>query len=476
MMLISSAIIAFAARGDLWLDEIWSVDFARMAASPFDIVHFHHDNNHVLNTFFLYFVRAQRTLYLYRLLAIACGIGSVILAGLIARQWGRLEALCAIILTGTSYPLVLYFSEARGYAPAMFFALLAYFILRRGSDRLPPALAFWITCILGTLSHLTFVIAIVAMAIGTLRKVMRSAIYCAPPLLFAAWWYAYFTRDLVFGRGPVYSTRDVIVQAATLALGLPAVPFLAIVSILLVVAAAALELYRHRDDQWLFFLMICLVAPAALLVVRPRYLYFRYLIVCFPFFYLLLSYLIGRISQRRWIAPLAIAILVSGHVGRDYALIRLGRGQYRAALAHIAASTSSDVLRVGSDDDVANGIVLKFYARYLPATKTLRYIPIDAAASEPPEWFLLHTQRVDEQPAPGLVLRGAGTYRFVARYPFGGISGWQWFLFRRLQMPAKPGSIRMKPSSTAQRSIAIERRSSIAGTGRASCVMSIDFT
>ena len=44
------------------------------------------------------------------------------------------------------------------------------------------------------------------------------------------------------------------------------------------------------------------------------------------------------------------------------------------------------------------------------------------------------------------------------------------------QIPAQPGSIREKPCSRAQRSIAIEARSSTSGIGRMSRVRSIDFT
>jgi len=44
------------------------------------------------------------------------------------------------------------------------------------------------------------------------------------------------------------------------------------------------------------------------------------------------------------------------------------------------------------------------------------------------------------------------------------------------QRPARPGSIRVQPSSTAQRSMAIETRSSTSGIGRASLERSIDFT
>jgi hypothetical protein len=52
--LLSSALIVAAARGDLWLDELVSLSFARNAHSIADIfVRFPYDNNHPLNTLFL---------------------------------------------------------------------------------------------------------------------------------------------------------------------------------------------------------------------------------------------------------------------------------------------------------------------------------------------------------------------------------------------------------------------------------------
>ncbi|HEY3054053.1 MAG TPA: hypothetical protein VGK04_11770 [Thermoanaerobaculia bacterium] len=101
---VSSAMIAAAARGDLWYDEIWSLHFAGMASAPLDIAHFHHDNNHVLNTVYLFLVRTQPLLYVDSLLAVVCGVLSVLVAGWIVREWGRIEALSAMLLTGIAYP------------------------------------------------------------------------------------------------------------------------------------------------------------------------------------------------------------------------------------------------------------------------------------------------------------------------------------------------------------------------------------
>lgn len=52
----------------------------------------------------------------------------------------------------------------------MFFALLSYAIIRRtrNHERLAFLFAFWITCILGTLLHLTFVMFIVAVSMASL--------------------------------------------------------------------------------------------------------------------------------------------------------------------------------------------------------------------------------------------------------------------------------------------------------------------
>ena len=272
MFLLSAALIIAAARGDLWLDEIWSLYFARHAHSVLDVfVRFHHDNNHPLNTLFLYLAGERKSLFVYRLLAVLSGIGSVLLVGSIARKdWGYPEALCSVALAGTSYPLLLYFSEARGYAPAIFFALAAYALLRHTLQRfrLRGLLLFWAACILGMVSHATFIMVSIAFAAGGLAhefrvagplrsKALRWTALQLPPLLFFAWWYMFFLKNMTTGGGPVYGTMAVIGQASALLLGFPDAPAFhvaAILSVLILIVLGANSLGRKRGMQARSFL------------------------------------------------------------------------------------------------------------------------------------------------------------------------------------------------------------------------------
>jgi hypothetical protein len=452
--LLSSALIIAAARGDLWMDEIWSLSFARNAHSFRDVFVCFYDNNHPLNTLFLYCVGEQKTLYIYRLLAVLSGIGSVFFVGYIARkEWGYPEALCSIVLTGTSYPLLLYFSEARGYAPAIFFSLVSYAALRHNMQhfRLVRLVLFWATSILGILSHTTFIMLIMACVVGSLAhevygigsfrgKALRFMAHHIPPLIFFAWWYMFFVKNLVIGGGPIYGTWTVIGQASALLSGFPDALGFRGAAILLVLALVALgtsSLLQERDMQGPFFLTILLFSPALLLIVtQPKYLYFRYFVICFPFFFLLLSYLVCkcyRLFPYRWRCLLfgAMIMLIAGQAQRDYLLLKHGRGQYSAALEYISESSPKGIVRVGSDHDFRNQRLFDFYSLRVAAGNNLRYVKQPKWHEELPDWILTHSQDVSYQPQEGLDVKGIGIYRLIHVYRFSGISGWNWFLFKR---------------------------------------------
>ncbi len=448
------ALLLASARGDLWFDEIWSLSFVQSATSWWDVfTRLHHDNNHPLNSLFLYFFGLHQPFWVYRLPAVLAGIGSILLLGKIARRWGSFEEAAVVLVAGMAYPFLLYGSEARGYMPAIWWGLLSYVIReawhrKRHWGRL---LLLWMTMILGTLSHFTFIILLLSlfflgvweefMAPATrLRKIRRLTVCWFPPFLFFAWFYWFFSRDMIIGGGPVVNKGDVLCRMAAILAGTPeidGIPVLTFIGIILVIVAGILVMYRE-GERWLFYCCVLLVVPALfLLLVRSDYFYFRYLTLCFPFFYLLVAYLLGKCYRLlsgggKWVPVIFIVLLIAGHFTRVGPLLVHGRGNYRSAVNYLAENSSQNPITIGSDHDFRNRLLLFFYARRLSCRHQFRYIPQENLRREPPEWFIAHTQDARRVPPRKIAVPGGRAYQIEGVYRSCPVSGWNWFLYRRI--------------------------------------------
>ncbi len=448
-------VMALAARGDLWFDEILSVKFAHLARNPLDVLlAIPHDNNHPLNTLFLHYVPEGSPFAIYRLLSVAAGIGSLILAAKFAqREWGRAEAVCSVILLGTSYPLLLYFSEARGYAPAICCGLWAYdqLSLSLSAFRRRHVPAFWAASILGILSQSTFVILSGAFFVlqaasvwhrrseesGSWTSLLRMQ---SVPMLFIGLWWLVFVSRMGFAGGPEYDKFAVIQEGAALLVGLPNLwPYnlLALGIVLAIMIGGTASLARAGSIHRVFYPSVLVVIPAAIiLITQPRFFYFRYLLVSFPFFYLLLAYWgVQRFRQAN--APLrgllyaAAAGMIVGQAVRVVPLLEFGRGQYVAALKKMVHDDPGSLVRIGSDHDNRNSLLVEFFAPRLAGGKTLEYVPQPQLAQTPPGWFLTHTQDLDFRPEATLDIPSVGRFQLVGELPYAGVSGWAWHVYRR---------------------------------------------
>jgi len=332
------------------------------------------------------------------------------------------------------------------------FAPWSYVLIRQNWSQFSPhrLIGFWTASILGILSHLSFVIVSTALLLFSVANEIRIAgsyrrwlihvlAHHLPPFAFFAWLYVFFARDMVVGGGPLITKWDVITQASTLLFGFPENLFFAGVGVLCLMAvlvAGGYTLYRDRDEQWLFFCFVLVVAPMLMVIVaRPKYLYVRYFVVCFPFFYLLLSYLLCHLYRSlknlaRWLVVAAVFLLLAGQIHRLVSLLELGRGNYRAALTRILENSPEGIVRIGSDHDFRNRLLVDFYAPSLTKSHTLRYIPQNDWHREPPDWILTHSGEVSYEPPQDITVPGVGVYHFFAAYRFSGVSGWNWFLYR----------------------------------------------
>jgi uncharacterized membrane protein len=159
VMIAGAVLRVRAACDDFWLDEIMSLGLAQSISHSWEILTIHHDNNHILNTLYLFLLGKQKNWVWYRIFSVVTGTASVAIIGYGTLRRGFLEAATATVLAALSYPLILYASEARGYAPAVLFSLTSFFLLQGywESRTFWKLVLFWTSVALGLLSHFTFI-------------------------------------------------------------------------------------------------------------------------------------------------------------------------------------------------------------------------------------------------------------------------------------------------------------------------------
>lgn len=443
--------------GDLSLDEIWSLRLAQTIPNPLHVfTALHHGNNHHLNTLLLRALGELDHEWLYRLPAALAGVAAVAVAGAIARRRGRRAALLAMLLVGSSYLLVHYSSEARGYSFAVLFALLSFAALRRYHERAgssdtgwSDAAAFALCAALGFLSHLTFLHVYAGAGAWSLWRAARAPLSSWRKLLFlarphapvalvlAALWWVDLRRLFVGGDTP-YSLPRVVRSTVALALGAPESGWLATSALAGGVAAflvGLVVLHREGADEWVFFLVAILLSPACqLLLDPPRVLYERFFLLPVALLLLLVALSFDRLlagrAAARLLALVMLGAILAGNAWLAAALLARGRGNYTAAIRFIAERSTADVITVGSDYDFRNGLVLDHYSRLMPPGRQLSYLPERQWPPGGPEWFLFHVFAEDEPPPAAFVAAGR-RYRLAAVFPYARLSGWSWYLFRR---------------------------------------------
>jgi hypothetical protein len=455
-LVLAATAIVFAARGDLWLDEVWSLWLAREAGSVFDILfRTRHDNNHVLNTLFLFavdeWVGSDAPLIAYRLLSVACGFASLFLFRHLAlRRWGQLEALLAVLFAGACYPLLLYFSEARGYAGTILCGLIAYVLLPTDvTENRPRALlGFWLASICGVLFHATFAILSTSFALGSLagaakKRPRRAALWRAcrwhlPPLAFLSCWYLIVLHDQEVGGGHEPGVPALIAHSAVYLLGLPETSLWMRLSAAFAVGATIVlglvKLRKESGADTVLFLSVLFLMPAALLLIlQPKVLYLRYFAICFPFFLLLATRLAAeglRDQRLRFPVALLVFCVFAGHLRRDHQLMEVGRGSYASALSFIVERSDGDTTTVGSSHDFGFHRLIDFYMPRVAGTDRLRYVDQTDWPSSPPDWIILSA--ADRHFSSNFVsIAQGGRYALRTEIPTASLSGWPQLLLER---------------------------------------------
>ena len=288
ILLVSAALRFWGAQGDLWLDEIWTLNIASETDHAYLIFWGPYlDNNHFLNTLYIYLVGTQSPPVVLRGLAVATGIASVAVAGLIGLRRSRREALINMLLFGLSYAMVHYASEARGYGPMILFILLGFYWLdaELEAPRKSHRFLFAGAMVLGFLSHPIYLAIIASYGfwffceyLRSTRKLRRSLDGCVefflPAVvlfggLFISMVVAMSEQGIAFGgrppEGGEYSGLPFKLGhlfqyefGILLSVSLPHVAF----TVLVISAIAIAWLMRRGDSRAWFYLFTVLLIPA----------------------------------------------------------------------------------------------------------------------------------------------------------------------------------------------------------------------
>jgi hypothetical protein len=457
-VLAAAALLRLGAlRSEFWLDEIWSWEFSRAAASPWHIfagADQHHDNNHKLNTLFLWLYPSGASWGMYRLHSLAAGLATVALAALLARRRGRFEALCAALLFASNYWLVLCSAEARGYALAVLFALLAFYALQGYllDGRRSMLLWFWLAVILGFSAHLTFLHVYLGLGLWSVyrgarsglsrREEIRQLLAChLVPCLFLLALYLVDVRRMQFGGGPPQPASLVVARLLSLGLGVaPSAAAAAVVVFTVLTLIFGLrQLAREREGLGLFFGTVIVGSPALFLLGKPAYLFERYFLISFVFFLLLLSFVLGALRRRSragsFLAVLVMLAIVGGGTMRVVAFERGGRGHFLDALAYIERQSPEQGATLCGDYDFRVRKMYRFYVPYLAAPERLVYRPQETLPPQGADWLLVHRIDAGYPLYERMHDKHDNVYRRVVDFPADAFGGWSWHVYRNEKNP-----------------------------------------
>jgi len=463
-ILTISLAILLRAQGlfhDLWLDEIVAFQLVFKLSSPVQIfTRLFHDGNHHLHSLYIYLVGTDIPCVWikYRLLSFVSGIGTVMLSILLLKKLfsNITPRVIAIMLMATSFPLVVYSSEARGYSPAIFFAISSLYLLIQYCEKkkLWASILFKISFVLGFLSQAQFVYISLGLFMLYLRHLNKKSIRGKQmfyeifdlfflPITIVLAVYIPFITHLEIGGWPRNSIPDVVTRFTSFICGNPGYsPAGYMLAILLIFTLINEIRYLLKKDLDLgVFALGISILPIVVLVLRQFQIYFifsRYFIILVPFYIMLVSHALYRLwnksGWRKIFSCIIIVLILSGNVKKDINFLIAGRGQYLEALSYIYQNTNSSEITISSDHDFRNSTILRFYYAFIPKDKKISYISSARALDREMEWYVTHS--FERRPQIPLSLRfNNASYILKKSYPFNGdISGCHWYVYQREQV------------------------------------------
>lgn len=459
---VALALRVVAARGDLWLDEISTLKLVSSVTAYSDIfLRVPRDNNHFLNSAWLWSVGPDASVMMMRLPAIVLGGLSVFAAGIAAGRFNRVAGVIGAFLLAIGYFFVHYGSEARGYSGMIFAVLVAYdaqqaWLARREWTR--PPLTFMAAICFGTFSHLTMVEASGALCLSAMAQIFgepekcpgsalrAAAVICGAAIVastpaFACFLYGFFSPHFGVGNMDSFSFAALMQGlggAAKSTLGLPAEwndPF-----VLMLTAGFCFWMLtlvpreRRWFPAWAVFGLPLLHAAMTL----PAQHYPRFHLTDAIGLMLLTSEGLGALWTRgkgeRRLAAVLLGLICLGQIYNNYKFLSFGRGDYSDAVGWMNGKGPATYAIAEDGLPKETRIVLNF-------TKRRNGAPLTPVAPEtwcdaPPQWLIVAAPPNDAERFVDRRTSGPAdcptTFVRDVVFEAWGLSGFSWALYRNV--------------------------------------------
>ena len=447
----------FGAQGDLWQDEIWTFSLLRTVTSPLGIfLDMSADNNHFLNTLYLYYVGADASPLAQRALSILLGTAMIVAVAWLLRRahWTAVVIGTAVFAFG--YPMVHYGSEARGYAGFLLFTVISIGLVERELEEPSRRNRIWlgVSNLLGTLFQPIMIGTVGVMigwvlwqlwrrgatprqAIATTQKIFSVTVRLLLVVLILAVVAVYrvggykvlnsqsFKPELfVHGYGGMLHFL----------LGFPeAVPEWIVLAVVLALSALALiALHTRLSARASLYTLAIFGLPAALFCARlPNVAIYRYYLLPSVALLLLLIELFALAWRSGgWQRAISLVLCAAFAIGNAVELdlfFTYGRGHYREVTRTIAESDSK---RVTSNLDGVVSTMVEFYGERL--NLPVEYMENTAFCGSSTAWYVETLEQPIAQPET-ISFGGPACptpFHKVAEYQAWGLSGWSWTLYR----------------------------------------------
>lgn len=448
---------------ELWFDEIYSIHFSQRADSLRSLVHVRDAANHVLYGAYVRLLPPHASAAAYRALSFLCGTLSIAFAYRIGRRHSRCAGAIFSSCIALSPFMVIYSTEARGYAPSLLMALAAFDAVFSGGmqSSYVRTVGFWFVCCAGVLFHLQFAPFFFCLALASMASYRKNdidfrdaVVPFAVPTVFLTLYIAFLFADRVrMGKSLGFSVSSAILDFFTMIFGIPHLAF-AVATI----AAASVIVLRRRPSDGSFAepLPTFLIGTVAISVfILFAGLHFenwgiRFVLIPLAFFFLFLSRRIAALcAGGRPLAALTVLLaILLPNAASSISFATTGKGAYDEAFHFMLTQSHVRPLSVGGDhvtlpvmlSHAASQSSEKIFTRNfstgpdLPMyfhAENIRSLDSDRL----PEWFVLESRRSLVDLAPRTIERAGSVYHFQRSFRSFREVGHDWHVYRIADAP-----------------------------------------